>query len=61
MARSRDSVLTLDKVAGDLRVSRATACKLAQKGEIPGQKVRRNRWFRREGIDQWLHGKEARH
>ena len=56
----RDSVLTLDKVADCLRVSRSTTRKLAKEGKSPGQKIR-SRWrFHGEEIDQGLHGREAR-
>lgn len=61
MARSKDTVPTLDKAAEYLRIPRSAPHKLAQEGKIPGQKVGRHWWFRGEAIGQWLRSKEARH
>jgi excisionase family DNA binding protein len=49
-----ETVLTLDELAGYLRLAKSTAYKLAQEGKIPGQKVGRHWRFHKAAIDRWL-------
>ena len=51
-----DSVLTIDELAGYLKIAKSTAYKLAQEGKLPGQKVGRHWRFHKEAIDRWLSG-----
>lgn len=52
------SVLTIGELSDYLRIPRSTLYKLAQEGEIPGQKVGRRWRFLRKAVDRWL--EEAR-
>ncbi len=54
MARSPDTVLTIEDLSKYLKASRSTRHKLTQEGKLPGQKVGRHWRFRREAIDKWL-------
>ena len=54
-----ENVLTIDELAGYLKISKSTLYKLAQDGKLPGQKVGRHWRFHRETIDHWLGQKEA--
>jgi len=54
MTESQDNVLTIDELAAYLKISKSTLYKLAQSGEVPGQKVGKHWRFRRDIIDQWL-------
>ncbi len=59
MARQEvDTVMTIEDLAGYLKLSKSTLYKLAQEGKVPGQKVGRHWRFHREVIDNWL-GKRA--
>ncbi len=51
--RSQD-VLTIDELAGYLKIAKSTLYKLAQEGKLPGQKVGKHWRFHREAIDHWL-------
>jgi len=48
------AVLTVDELAGYLRIPKSTLYKLAQEGKVPGQKVGRHWRFRKEAVDRWL-------
>ncbi|MFZ5766659.1 MAG: helix-turn-helix domain-containing protein [Thermodesulfobacteriota bacterium] len=37
-----------------MKISKSSLYKLAQKGEVPGQKVGKHWRFRRDIIDQWM-------
>ena len=50
----QDAVLTIAELAGYLKISRSTLCKLAQEGKLPDQDVSRHWRFRRAAIDKWL-------
>ena len=50
MSKDRPDVLTLNVVAECLRLPRSNAYKLAQEGEIPGQKVGRHWRLLREVV-----------
>ena len=54
MARSPDTVLTIDELAGYLKLSKSTLCHLARRGDVPGQKIGRHWCFRKAAIDRWL-------
>ncbi len=54
MTENQDNVLTIDELAAYLKISKSTLYKLAQTGEVPGQKVGKHWRFRRDIIDQWL-------
>jgi excisionase family DNA binding protein len=50
----QQDVLTIDELAGYLKIAKSTLYKLAQEGRLPGQKVGRHWRFHREAIDNWL-------
>jgi excisionase family DNA binding protein len=54
MTEHLDKVLTIEELAAYLKISKSALYKLAQKGEVPGQKVGKHWRFRRDIIDQWL-------
>ena len=54
MAKSRDTVLTIDELAVYLKISKSTLYKLAQEGKVPGQKVGKHWRFHRDAVDRWL-------
>jgi len=47
-------IMTIAETCRYLRIPRSSLYKLAQEGNIPGQKVGRHWRFRRESIDRWL-------
>lgn len=54
MTVNQDNVLTIEELAAYLKISKSSLYKLAQKGEVPGQKVGKHWRFRRDIIDQWM-------
>jgi len=54
MTEHLDKVLTIEELAAYLKISKSTLYKLAQNGEVPGQKVGKHWRFRRDIIDQWM-------
>jgi excisionase family DNA binding protein len=54
MSADDSAILTIDELAGYLKIPKSTLYKLAQDGRIPGQKVGRHWRFRRDVIDRWL-------
>jgi excisionase family DNA binding protein len=54
MTENQDNVLTIEELAVYLKISKSSLYKLAQKGEVPGQKVGKHWRFSRDIIDQWL-------
>jgi len=54
MSVDDSAILTIDELAGYLKIPKSTLYKLAQDGRIPGQKVGRHWRFRRDVIDRWL-------
>ena len=55
MNKNHVQIMTIAEVAENLaKVPRASVCKLAQQGRIPGQKVGRHWRFHREALDDWL-------
>lgn len=47
-------VLTIEELAGYLKVPKSTLYKLVQAGKVPGRKVGRHWRFVRASIDAWL-------
>jgi excisionase family DNA binding protein len=54
MRKKDEVVMTVDEVAGYLRIPRSSVYKLAQEGRIPCQKAGRQWRFHRAAIDEWL-------
>ena len=54
MGNEPDSIMTIEEVAGYLKIPKSTVYILAQEGKIPAQKVGRHWRFRKETIDMWL-------
>ncbi len=54
MALDSGDVMTIEELAGYLKVSKSTLYKLAQEGSLPGQKVGKHWRFHRDVIDCWL-------
>ena len=55
----RPTIMTLEEVAGYLRVHRFTLYRLVRDGTIPSTKVA-NQWrFKKARIDEWLLGQMA--
>ena len=54
MASNSGEVMTIEELAGYLKVSKSTLYKLAQEGSLPGQKVGKHWRFHRDVIDRWL-------
>ena len=54
MAIHADTVLTIEDLAGYLKISKSTLYKLAQNGALPGIKVGRHWRFHKEAVDAWL-------
>ena len=46
--------MTIDELAGYLKISKSTFYKLVQDGGIPAQKVRKRWRFHNDAIDEWL-------
>lgn len=55
-----DEILTIRELAALLKVGEKTAYTMAQRGELPGFKVRDQWRFRRADIDAWVAGKVQR-
>ncbi|NVB38589.1 helix-turn-helix domain-containing protein [Pseudenhygromyxa sp. WMMC2535] len=51
-----DEILTIRELAALLKIGEKTAYTMAQKGELPGFKVRDQWRFRRVDIDAWING-----
>lgn len=47
-------VMTIDELAGYLKLSKSTLYKLSQEGKVPGRKVGKHWRFSRPVIDRWL-------
>ena len=50
----RDKLLTIDEVAGYLRLNRYTVYRMAERGELPGSKIARRWRFSEQEIVRWL-------
>ena len=55
-----DEILTIREVAAHLKVGEKTAYTMAQRGELPGFKVRGQWRFRCRDIDDWIQQRVAR-
>jgi len=53
---SLDKWLTLDELAGYLKISRAKLYQMAQAAVIPASKIGKQWRFNREEIDTWMKG-----
>ena len=49
-----EAVFTIQSLAGFLQIDEKTVYRMAQSGELPGFKVRRQWRFKREDIDGWI-------
>ncbi|HJN17619.1 MAG TPA: helix-turn-helix domain-containing protein [Armatimonadota bacterium] len=54
MAIELPDVLTIDEVAGYLRISKSSAYRLARQGDMPGQRVGGSWRFSRVAVEEWL-------
>jgi excisionase family DNA binding protein len=54
MDRMPDEVLTIEELAGYLKVPKSTLYKLVREGKVPCQKIGRHWRFRKGAIDNWL-------
>ncbi len=54
-----DEVLTMKEVAALLKIGEKTAYTMAQRGELPGFKVRGQWRFKREDIDRWIEERKS--
>ena len=50
----RDKLLTIDEVAGYLRLNRYTVYRMAERSELPGAKIARRWRFEERDIKTWL-------
>ena len=54
-----DEVLTMKEVAALLKIGEKTAYTMAQRGELPGFKVRGQWRFKRADIDRWIEERKS--
>jgi len=54
----RDKLLTIDEVAGYLRLNRYTVYRMAERGELPGAKIARRWRFTEVDIKRWIERKK---
>ncbi len=54
MAKPASEVLTIEELAGYLKVPKSTLYKLVREGAVPCQKVGKHWRFHKEAIDEWL-------
>ncbi len=54
MAKSQDTVLTIDELADYLKLSKSTLYHFARNGNVPGVKVGRHWRFHKAAIDEWM-------
>ena len=57
MSAGPDEIMNMDGLSSYLKVSKSTLYKLAQHGELPGQKVGKQWRFHKSAIDEWLRHK----
>ena len=50
----QEHVMTLEELAGYLKLPKSTVYKLVQEGRIPGQKLGKQWRFGKAAIDRWL-------
>jgi len=49
-----DEVMTIDELSEYLKIPKSTLYKLAQEGNLPGQKVGKHWRFHKDVVDKWL-------
>ena len=54
MADAPYNVLTIEELAGYLRIPKSTLYKLVREGSVPCQKVGKHWRFHKDAIDEWL-------
>ena len=54
MSAEQAEILTIDDLAGYLRIPKSTLYKLVREGAIPSQKVGKHWRFHKSAIDEWL-------
>lgn len=54
MAEPSGDVLTIEELAGYLKIPKSTLYKLVREGAVPCQKVGKHWRFHKEAIDEWL-------
>lgn len=54
-----EAILTLQRLADYLHIDQKTVYRMAQAGELPGFKVRRQWRFKRVDIDQWIESRKT--
>lgn len=59
MESSERQVMTVDDLAAYLRIPRSSVYKLAQRGQVPCQKVGRHWRFSRRAVERWLDGRRG--
>lgn len=59
MEETLGEILTIDELAGYLKISKSTLYKLVREGKIPSQKIGRHWRFRKKAIDRWLEADNA--
>ena len=57
--KQQDTILTIDELAGYLKLSKSSLYHFARDGKVPGIKVGRHWRFHRQAIDEWM--KNSRH
>ena len=55
-----DDILTIKEVAGYLKLTERTLCRLAQNGQVPGFKVGNSCGFKRADIERWFEDEKER-
>lgn len=54
-----DQVMTLEELAGYLKIPKSTLYKLVHEGRVPGQKLGKQWRFAKAAIDRWLDSEQA--
>ena len=54
MATEPGAVMTIGDLAAYLKIPKSTLYKLAQQGDLPGQKVGKHWRFHKDAVDEWL-------
>jgi excisionase family DNA binding protein len=54
MAKTTDTIMTLDDLAAYIKLSKSSLYKLCQAGKVPGTKVGQHWRFHKDAIDAWI-------
>ena len=54
MVVKRDEIMTMDDLAGYLKISKSTLYKLAVENKLPGQKIGKRWRFHKDAVDEWM-------